>query len=105
MLPLRGPVAEQISSSLSGSGGVLVLVHVDERVREVTESTGVIQVEVCEHDVANVLGRVAEVPDLAYRSLRGIKCRTNQRDPVRAESSLRFANIRRADAGLDQDQA
>lgn len=55
------PVSRAVTAALEGGGsshrgGVLEAVHVDRGVREVGDAARVVEIEVREHDVANVLG-------------------------------------------------
>jgi len=59
--------------------------HVHRRVREVVEPSGVIEVEVCEDDVAHLAGVVTELLGLAYRRelLGKIGCDQREKNALR----------------------
>lgn len=88
-----------------GDGPVLVGVDMHLCVREVRQSSCVVAMQVGEHDVPHVLGRVPEADDLAQRALLGVQRGPGVGDPVRTQRPVGVLQVGGAEAGVDQDQA
>ena len=78
--------------------------HVHPGGREVREPTGVVEVEVGQHDVGDV-GRVQPEPEqLGVHRLARVQCRADHR-AERLAPPLRVRHVAAAESGVDQQQA
>ncbi len=84
---------------------VLAAMDVDFGIRKVGQPAGVIDVEVRHDEVAHVLRLEAERCDLPERRTLREKLRTEPSQKDRTEATDRVAQIRVADAGVDQHEA
>jgi len=72
-------------------------------VREVGDAADVVGVEVCDHDVANVLAAEAEPVELACRGLGRHEHRSGD-EPHRAHPSWWVGAVVDPEAGVDENQ-
>lgn len=77
----------------------------DPRLREVVQTAGVVEIEVRQHDVANVLGPEAEAFDLADGGHFLTKIGAQQGQEEAAQTATRVRDVTQTEAGVDEGEA
>jgi hypothetical protein len=103
-IPLHLPIPLTVELAALRSRGVqLGAEHVHRRVREIFDAAGVVEVEMRQHDVANIARRETEVFDLPQSGIRVAQPDTIGKSKKRAEPS-RLRHVAHAEPGVDEHQ-
>ncbi len=102
---LHGAIAVSLADGRPmGGGPKLVGENMDRGVGEIADPSGVVEVEMSRHDVANIARAEAHIRDLPERRLGNVEPWPHDRVEQESESS-RLVDILDPEPGIDQDQS
>ena len=104
--PLGGRLMDGFTPSMVERGHLTahcLLVEAPDRL--ILVDTGMVEIEVGHHDVANVARVEAHALDLADRGHLLAEIRCDQAEEEAREPAVRIANVAQAHAGVDEDES